>query len=176
MNPADASTTDPDRAREELVAYLDGELDVESSSRIEQLVATDTTYRDELVRLERVWGVLDHLPRATVDESFTRTTVEMVAVQVEQEVEKQKSAMPRRRLSRRLALATIVVSTAVIGYFSVMLMWPDPSRQLRRDLPVVQHVDAYTQVAEDEDFKEFLYRLQESGMFAEETSSDANSR
>ena len=69
-----------DSVEEELSAYLDGELDAESVRKVERRLARDGSYQLELQRLERAWRLLDDLPRATVDESFTKSTIEMVAV------------------------------------------------------------------------------------------------
>ena len=77
-DPYHAGTADElPSIEEQLVAYLDGELDDESSRSLEQRLATDSTLRLQLGRLERTWDLLDQLGRAEVGETFTRTTIEM---------------------------------------------------------------------------------------------------
>ena len=88
---------------EELVAYLDGELDAESGRRIEALLASDAAVRRRLQSLERTWDLLDELDAAPLGEPFTQTTLEMVAVAARQEIEKSRAEAPRRR--RRWLLA-----------------------------------------------------------------------
>ena len=68
---------------EQLVAYLDGELDDESSRQIEERLTSDSTLREQLGQLERTWDALDELEQIEVDEEFAQTTIEMVAVAAE---------------------------------------------------------------------------------------------
>ena len=69
-----------DPSREEIVAYLDGETSDEERRVIEQRLANDENYRQQLHQLERAWDMLDVLPQSQVDPSFVHTTMEMVAV------------------------------------------------------------------------------------------------
>ena len=46
---------------EEIVAYLDGELSAEESARVEQRLASDESYRQQLQSIERAWLALDQL-------------------------------------------------------------------------------------------------------------------
>ena len=52
---------DEAQLREELVAYLDGELDGEQSRRIEQRAAAEPEARRMLQELDRAWHMLDEL-------------------------------------------------------------------------------------------------------------------
>jgi len=61
-------TGDQTRIEEQLVAYLDGELDDADARRIEELLASDAEVRQTLEKLEATWGLLDHLDQAHVDE------------------------------------------------------------------------------------------------------------
>ena len=85
MSMSEPSNTN-DLAYEKLVAYLDGELDAESSQQVERRLAEDPGYRHELKQMQRAWDLLDELPRAEVSETFTQTTVEMVALSAEHEL------------------------------------------------------------------------------------------
>ena len=58
---------------EQLVAYLDGELDAESSRRIDELLATDAEVRRRLQEMERTWDLLDDLDTAPVGGQFAQT-------------------------------------------------------------------------------------------------------
>ena len=69
-----------DPSREEIVAYLDGETSDEERRVIEQRLANDENYRQQIHQLERAWDMLDVLPQSQVDPSFVHTTMEMVAV------------------------------------------------------------------------------------------------
>ena len=58
----DQANGDPHAHHEELVAYLDGELDAVGTDRIENLLASNPAIRSELRRLEQTWDLLDELP------------------------------------------------------------------------------------------------------------------
>jgi len=93
-------TGDQTRIEEQLVAYLDGELDDADARRIEELLASDAEVRQTLEKLEATWGLLDHLDQAHVDEVFTQSTLEMVAVAAAEDVQKQQAEAPRLRRRR----------------------------------------------------------------------------
>jgi hypothetical protein len=170
MSTSKPSPSDEESSREELVAYLDGELAPQDSSRVEKLLADDPKYRDEMVGLEKVWGALDSIPRSTVDESFTSTTVEMVAVAAEKEVDHQRETLPLQTIARSFAVVCIVLLMGLIGYLSARLFRPDSSVRLERDLPVIEHIDAYL-VHEGDDpttVSEFVKSLKENDLFSSE--------
>ncbi|HEY5313335.1 MAG TPA: zf-HC2 domain-containing protein [Pirellulales bacterium] len=139
--------TRPETARAEsldlLSAYLDDELDAEGRQRVEQLLAGDGALRDELARLRQSWDLLDRLPRSQVHVAFTQTTVEMVALAA---ADLQSPARGRAgRWLGPLLLAGCLAAALGAGFGLGHLAWPDPNEQLLRDLPLVEHLDAYQQ-------------------------------
>ena len=88
----DHPSTESERLDEELVAYLDGELDGEAAHRMEHRLASEEAVRRRLQQLAQSWDLLDQLPRTTVDDAFTRSTVEMVALAAEEEIGEQGGA------------------------------------------------------------------------------------
>ncbi len=147
---------------EQLVAYLDGELDAESSRRIEALLASDAEVRRRLQSLERTWDLLDELDAAPVGEPFTQTTLEMVAVAAHEDVERDRAEAPRRRRRRLLTAGGGLLAAAAAGFLAVVLSAPDPNRQLLEDLPVLENFDEYRQV----ESIEFLRELRDKGLFS----------
>lgn len=147
---------------EELVAYLDGELDAENARRIEALLASDPQTRRRLQSLERTWDLLDELDTAPVGEPFTQTTLEMVAVAANRDAEQDQAEAPRRRRRRWITIAWIALAAAVAGFLAVALLWPNPNRQLLKDLPLLEALDEYRQI----DSIEYLRKLRESGLFS----------
>jgi len=145
---------------EQLVAYLDGELDPQSSRRVEDLLATDPEVRGKLQRLDRTWEMLDELDRPPTADRFTQTTMEMVAVAAEQDIERLQAEAPRRRRRRWLAVVAGVLVAGLTGYAVVAALLPDPNRDLIRDLPVLQNLDQYRRI----DSMEFLRDLHEEGV------------
>ncbi len=136
---------------EELSAYLDGELDAESVRAVEERLVREPAYRAELQRLERAWNLLDGLPRATVNESFVRTTIEMVAVAASDEAVAAQVAAPRRRRVQRIVGLTGLAAAALGGFLAGRLLLADPNEQLLKDLPVLENFEFYYQ-ADNIDF------------------------
>jgi len=149
---------------EELVAYLDGELSPEDSRRVEALLASKTEVRLKLQGLQRSWELLDELDPTPVDEAFTRTTMEMVAVAAADEVARSQAALPRIRRRRWLWGLGGTIAVGLAGFAVGWWLWPDPDRLLLRELPVLEHLEEYRQV---QDFR-FLKRLAQERLFDEE--------
>jgi hypothetical protein len=154
---------DAPEPEDELSAYLDGELDAEAVRRLEERLARDPACRAELQKLERAWNLLDRLPRAAVDESFTKSTIEMVATSASQEAESLVRELPRRQRRRRLAATLGMAGALAAGFVIGTQIWPDPNENLLEDLPVLENLDLYYQA----DDIEFLRLLDKEGLFAE---------
>src|SRR5262245_56721738 len=105
-----------DQFDEELVAYLDGELDSQAAQRLENLLATDERTRQRLNQMAVSWDLLDQLPRATVDDLFTRTTVEMVAVAAEDEIAQATATAPSQERRRWLVGGVATLLAAAAGF------------------------------------------------------------
>src|ERR1043165_3804099 len=74
---ADSQITDDDR--EDLTAFLDGEADSTTRMRVESKLGRNAKMRAEADALKRTWELLDHLPRAEPDSSFTTRTLDKLA-------------------------------------------------------------------------------------------------
>ncbi|MCU0982448.1 MAG: hypothetical protein MUF25_25095 [Pirellulaceae bacterium] len=148
---------------DELVAYLDGELDTESNRQIERRLSQDAVYRQQLRELQQSWDLLDHLPRADVDEAFTESTIAMVALRASDE-ERQTETQTVRKRRLLLASSTVCAALAFLAAFAATRWWSDgPNRQLLQDLPLIENIDEY-RYAES---IEFLRMLEREGLFAE---------
>jgi len=144
-------------ADEQLVAYLDGELDDQASRRVEALLASDPKLRQQAVQLERSWEVLGHVSRFEVDERFTQSTLEMVAVAAEEEVRKQEEEAPQRTRRRWLLGSAALAAAVATGFLAATILWPDPNRRLLEDLPVLERFEQYRQI----DDIHFLHELED---------------
>jgi hypothetical protein len=158
MNKEPSNTESP--LDEQLVAYLDGELDPEGRSRIEALLASDPEVRRRLQSLEQTWDLLDELDSEPLGERFTRTTLEMVTVAAGEDVEKHRAEAPRRRRRWLLITGGSLLAAAVVGFLVVALGF-DPNRELLEDLPVLENLDEYRQV----ESMEYLRLLQDENLF-----------
>lgn len=148
----------------QLVAYLDGELAADEVAVVEQRLAQDEDYREHLRQLQQSWDLLESLPRTSVNEDFTRSTVEMVAVSVGQQVHQRLNQDSwNRRI--RLGMTGLVAAVFAVGGFGLVYeRLTRENRQLMRDLPVIERVDLYREV----NSIEFLEKLAAEGLFDEE--------
>jgi anti-sigma factor RsiW len=162
----DPLTTTAEQAAidEEIVAYLDGELDPAAVARVERRLAEDPAYRARLGQLQRAWDLLDALQRTEADDQFTQSTVAMVAIQAEQEARTQRLKVVRRRTLAWLAAAAAVAVAAVLAYAGVQHHLSRENRALVRDLPVIERVDEFLKI----DSLEFLKQLQREHLFPAE--------
>jgi hypothetical protein len=153
------SEPQPDDARTaELVAYLDGELPEDAARRVEQQLATDEGYRQQLGELDQAWSALEALPTGTVDDKFARTTIEMVALAAQQDLN-QRTAVEKTE-SRRRTMWQVAGALAVIaaGFVIARMLLPNQNRALMADLPVIARIDELTQIG-DIDFLRGLTKL-----------------
>jgi anti-sigma factor RsiW len=146
---------------EQLVAYLDGELTPHEAQQVERRLSQDDAFRQLLRGLQEAWDLLDELPQPTLDDGFTQTTVEMVAVRMFEDVEDEQSRWWRRRRIGRLVRAGTVALSLMLGFWGVRYLQHEPDRQLLQDLSVIQYVDLYAEV----DNLDFLERLAAEGLF-----------
>ncbi|HBO43068.1 MAG TPA: hypothetical protein DD670_03865, partial [Planctomycetaceae bacterium] len=170
------SEADPDPALfdEQLVAYLDGELDGDTARRIETLASDDLRLRDRLDRLGRAWDMLPQLDRAETEGTFTESTLELVAVAAEQDVRRHEGELPRLRRRRQAVMAGSLVLAACLGFAAVAALRPDPNRVLLDDLPVIENVDDYLRVLGNDGSAEenvaFLKKLHAAELFEEDNA------
>ncbi len=164
MNDQEHPSGEANAVQEELVAYLDGELDPQAAARVEDRLANDAEYRRRLSELDQAWDLLDYLPPTQVEESFARSTVAMVALAAEKDVLGLKTRSSQRRTLTRVLGGCAVAVALAAGYLLTGYVASQPNRQLVRDLPVIENVDLYHHV----DSVDFLRELDEQGLFAEE--------
>lgn len=169
MSNADSYDLNDDGLYGQLVAYLDGELDVDSSLQVERRLAEDEEFRRELLQLQGVWDALDELPASEVDESFTQTTLEMAVLSAENECElEKKTSRTKSRWWWRVG-ACCSTAAALASFWVTQLVLIRPDQQFLRDLPVIEDIDLY-RVAES---VEYLHLLRESELFRDEEVQDA---
>jgi len=152
---------------EQLVAYLDGELDAEASRQVEELLAADPNIRQTLQGLDRTWEMLAELETPQVAERFTRSTLEMVTVAAAEDTERSRAEADRRRRRRWVTLSVSLLAATAVGFLAVALR-PDPNQKLIDNLPVLENLDEYRQI----DDVQFLRDLHAAKLFAEEAGDE----
>jgi hypothetical protein len=170
MKPMSQNQTDDDAPlREELVAYLDGELSAAESRRVEQRAAAQPDARRMLEEFDRTWHLLDELETPATGEDFTRTTLEMVALAAVDDAAKLKAETPRRRFRAALWGLAGLAAAALIGFLLVQKLLPDPSAALLRDLSLLENYDEYREVGSID----FLRALSDSNLFSKDSHATA---
>jgi anti-sigma factor RsiW len=118
--PEHPEITDADL--DELVAYLDGELDAAGQQRVETRLSLEPKVRAEVDALKKTWEMLDYLPRAEPTAEFSTRTIEAVSAL--------RPARPGRHVpqwARPGAWAAAVVAAGVLGYLLAGARAPKPA-------------------------------------------------
>lgn len=164
-----------DEDRENLTAYLDGELDEEASHALEAKINLDPEVRKEVEALKQAWGLLDYLPKPPPATGFTNRTMERLSL------EKMSNALQTGRMARqRVALwgrvvgwAAVIALAAGLGIGAGHILFPktrdgaDPDEPLVHHLRVVEKWRHYDTV-EDLDF---LRALENPDLFGDDHDS-----
>jgi hypothetical protein len=162
------TTTAAESIDEEIVAYLDGELDAEAEARIVRRLSEDAAYRARLGQLQQAWDLLDNLRASEADEDFVQSTVAMVAVQAEEEARTMRLKVVRRRNLGWAAVAAVTLASLACGFAYIRYKLTEPDRNFVRDLPVIQHVDEYRYI----DDIDFLKQLAHEDLFPAEVDDE----
>ncbi len=155
--------------REDLAAYLDGELDEKRAAEIELKLTRSEYARREVEILSRTWDMLGLLPQPNVSGEFSRKTM-AIARQAEepQFYDKSKDAI---RWGRRVACLSgwgmALCLAASMGYQITNRLIPDKSRMLVEELPIIENLDNYREIGD----VEFLRQLRSSRVFQKEASN-----
>jgi len=154
---------------EDLIAFLDGELDEAKSREIEARLSLDTSFRAEADALKQAWGLLDYLPQPEAPADFTNRTLERLSLQ------QMRSSLlveqrGRGRWRPRLAWAAAALLAGGLGFGAATYLWaprPDPVElhtNMVRYLGVLEKFHLYEH-AED---LEFLQKLDQPDLFGSE--------
>lgn len=160
----DDSLDQDDQDSQQIVAYLDGELDSATNAEIEKRLADDAEFALRLQQLQRAWELLDHLPLAKSKIDFTRSTVELIAVSAEDDLQATMNLQTQKKIQTWLMRSGLVSLAMVLGWFIGDWYFGRAQRQLLQDFPVIYQLDEY-RLTED---MEFLKQLQDTGLFNEE--------
>ncbi len=156
----------PEKLQDNLVAYLDGELNESATQNIEQTLSKSADARHEVDVLSRIWELLDYLPRAGASDDFTERTVASVKVK-DVGTGRTVDGWWFRHARRGAVLVVLVAGLTLSAAFGFMVghRWPGEEDQLVEELPLIKGLDVYAEV----DSVGFLKELQKSGLFDDET-------
>jgi anti-sigma factor RsiW len=160
--------------RENLSAYLDGELDEETAQALEAKINLDPEVRKEVDALKQTWGLLDYLPRPQPSSGFTNRTLERLSL------EKMGRAMRTGKMPRYVGpwlrvlgwVAAVLIAIGA-GVGAANLLSPkgrdgaDLDESLVRHLRILEKWRLYENVVDID----FLRNLDQPDLFAEDQGS-----
>jgi anti-sigma factor RsiW len=151
--------------RENLVAYLDGELDDSATQNIEQVLAESVVARHDVDMLSRTWDLMNVLPGVKASEEFTRKTLSSIRA-----AESPKASLldhaAAKSVSRAIALSiwgVLLIGAGVLGFQATRLI-PNPTEQLLDDFNIIANLDDYIEVGD----VEFLKTLKDNRTLVEQ--------
>ena len=154
--------------REELVAYLDGELGEQEARALEARLHLDPKARHEADTLKKAWDMLDYLPRPEPSPNFTHRTMERLTAQ--QVVSAQHQLGWRGRFARvgwvAAAVLAFLAGFALAKHY-VHRRHADLDQQLVRDLGIVENLRAFETI-DDVDLLHKLANPNDPDLFGEE--------
>ena len=157
--------------RENLAAYLDGELEETATQEIERILAISEVARHEVDMLSRTWDMLNSLPTHKASEEFTQKTISSMRA-AERTGPGLASQSVRQNARRGAVLAIWAAILVVCGYagFSATHDWvPNETEQLLDDYEVINNLDKLQEVGSID----FLQVLKDKGTFAEHDEHSA---
>ncbi len=169
----DENVFEPTEVDQKLTAYLDGELDPDEAIEIEQQLHADPECLAKLQAFQRTWDFFDAIPVEVADNSFVRTTMEIVIADVKTGMNHSSGLAANtengirvlgKRVLRGLAIATIPLILLGGSFAFTRKIQTTPHRTLIQNLPLIENLDRYNRV----DFNlEFLNALDQQELFAE---------
>ncbi len=177
--------TSPDQTQsaheqpEELIAYLDGELNDAAAADVEETLARDPEVRQQVEKLTRAWDLLDLLPAARASSEFTEKTLSAIGTERKSSDNADTEFLPVQ-LGRRVRASGGRWAIRVVGLIGLLIVAgvgfngsfrrdADPIDKLLTELPLIERLDQYQAVGD----VEFLRHLASSGLFDEQSDSQS---
>ena len=148
--------------REDLVAYLDGELPDEQVQQIDQIISRSEVARHEVEALARTWEMLDVLPPMRASDDFASKTLTNLKALDEPFILTEQWWF--NYVKRSSVVAAWLLALTICGWvgFQITRAWiPNPNEELLRDLPFLENLHQYEEASDIE----FLKQLKQSGLF-----------
>jgi hypothetical protein len=135
--------------RDNLAAYLDGELDEHATQEIEQVLAVSEVARHEIDMLSRTWDMLNVLPTYKAADDFTHKTITSLRAAEQAGPGAAAVDLVYRNARRGVVLTAWIGVLSVCAYVGFMATnhWvPNESEQLLQDYDIINNLDQYSEV------------------------------
>ncbi len=169
--PTPPNEPDPD---DDLIAYLDGELDDDAAEAVESQLANDPAARARADEHKKAFDLLDYLPKSEPSPTFTNRTITRLmptaGVSGSQATPTVPPVARRRVWPEALAWSLLAVLAGAVAYAGVSFTRPTtspPAPLGLDDLPVIESLPLYAGV----DDVAFLRELHKTDLF---DSADAD--
>jgi anti-sigma factor RsiW len=176
--PEPDDTNPRDEPTEELVAYLDGELDPKAADSVATRLSLDPKLRSEADALQRAWDILDVLPRPQPSAAFaTRTVSQVIPLPGGSGTQFLAPSGPTAATSPMIATRragagfwlgslALILAAGVGGYLghAALVPKPTPAEPSLEDVLLMKNLRLYRNV----DDVEYLKKLDSPELFGDE--------
>ena len=130
--------------RDNLTAYLDGELDEDGTRQIETVLANSTVARNDVEVLAKTYELLDLLPRPRASGEFSEKTMQTAKLgEVRKDPRQTVWYRHGSRIIRWGSWAALLFIAACVGYSMANSRIPQHDDVLLDNLEVIQRLDDY---------------------------------
>lgn len=129
---------------EQLVAYLDGELESQERDELEKRLGRDSQLRVRLRTLQRGWEMLESLPAVAPSPNLLETTIRMAATEATGPTADANASSRSRLLKSRVFIVTAVSAVALLfGVLGAKVWEQIRFRRQLQQLPIAMRVEGY---------------------------------
>lgn len=164
LDPSMEETGDQADTIDQLVVYLDGQLEADQRQEVETSILQDPELQGRLAALQESWDALETLERPDVGDRFTESTVKFV---VTSEL-KSKKNRPWAKYFRYGLIGVASCFCLLIGYQATQFYRTADQRQFYQDYSLIEKLDLYQGAG---DF-EFLVQLKDEDFFPQGETDD----
>ncbi|WP_437186357.1 anti-sigma factor family protein [Planctomicrobium sp. SH668] len=133
--------------RDNLTAYLDGELDENSTRRIESILTSSSVARNDVEILARTYDLLDLLPKPKGGTEFTERTMSTVKQEsVRKPISEHKWFGTVRTAGILLGITLAFLISSSVGFLLTNQIFARSDDLLLDQYPLIQNLDSYQKV------------------------------
>lgn len=174
---SDNAPLDPDD--ELLVAYLDGELQRQEQSDLENRLLTNERLRSRLQQLQTGWDLLEDLPGSSPSMKLVESTLELVVADILKDQPAVKKSRKQWQLPVGMLLLCLVIGLAV--YFTESTLRSNAYRKELEDLAIAGNLSAYNyggdlklmrELSADKDWAQMISASKEIGDISVDNAVD----